>query len=261
VARVAKWFGIGASVFMPEGSAAARIDGIESEGASVTVVEGDYDDAVAAAAELSGGDLWLIQDTGWEGYEEVPERIVDGYSTIMIELDSQMEEAGEPLPDLVAVQIGVGSLASAVISHFRRAGGEVVIAGVEPDEAACAFGAASAGRVVTVPGPHRSVMAGLNCGTVSAGAWPVLAGGIDLFVTVSDEDAFDAMRALASDGIVSGESGSAGLAGISFLLRSREGREALESLGTGPDPSVLVVSTEGITDPELYGRVVSPPGR
>jgi diaminopropionate ammonia-lyase len=128
----------------------------------------------------------------------------------------------------------------------------MLIAGVEPESAACAFESARSGGTVTVPGPHRSVMAGLNCGTVSILAWPVLRDGIDLFVKVSDEDAFEAMNILAADGIVSGESGSAGLAGMLVLRRSGK---------TGLPRDVLLISTEGITDPELYRRVVSPRGR
>lgn len=261
VARTAGWFGIEAHVFVPEGTAPARIEGIESEGASVSVVRGDYDETVAEAAGRAGGDLWLIQDTAWEGYEEIPLIIAEGYSTIMLELDAQLEEAGMPEPDLAAVQIGVGSLAAAMVSHIRLRGGGTVIAGVEPEGAACGLETAKAGRIVTVPGPHRSVMAGLNCGTLSTTAWPVLRDGIDLFVTASDEDAFEAMRTLASDGIISGESGSAGLAGLAALLRTGEGRSLLGSLGIGAGFDVLVISTEGVTDPDLYRRVVSPPGR
>jgi diaminopropionate ammonia-lyase len=254
VARTAAWFGVEADIFVPEGTAAARIEGIESEGAAVSVVRGDYDAAVAEAASLAGEELWLIQDTAWPGYEAVPRAIVAGYSTIMSELEEQLAAAGARMPGAAAVQIGVGSLASAVTAYLRGRHGEerVLIAGVEPAGAACAFESARSGEPVCVPGPHRSVMAGLNCGTVSSVAWPVLMSGIDIFVTVTDEDAFEAMKILASDGIVSGESGSAGLAGMMALRR--DGRVELP-------PDVLLISTEGVTDPVLYGKAVSPRGR
>lgn len=263
VARIAAWFGIGAQVFVPAGTVAARIEGIESEGASVTVIDGDYDEAVAAAASREQEDIWLVQDTAWPGYELIPAWIVDGYGTIMEEMEEQLADAGVLMPDLVAVQIGVGSLAAAVIGHFRskREGRAPLIVGVEPDGAACAFESVRAGEAVTVPGPHRSVMAGLNCGTLSSLAWPVIRDGADILVTVTDDDAFEAMRLLAGDGIVSGESGSAGLAGIIALLRDDGARDALESLGLGPKPDVMLISTEGITDPVLYGRVVNPRGQ
>ena len=263
VARVAAWFGVEAEVFVPEGTAAARIAGIESEGAGVTVIGGDFDDAVEAAASRAAEDTWLIQDTSWPGYERIPAWIVDGYATIMEEMEEQLGSMGGDAPGLVAVQIGVGSLAAAVIEYFRSkpGGRQPLIAGVEPDEAACGFESVRAGEIVTVPGPHRSAMAGLNCGTLSSLAWPVIRDGADCMVTVKNEDAFEAMRMLAADGIISGESGSAGLAGVAALMRDEETRGILASMGLGPDPDVMLISTEGITDPVLYGRVVSPPGR
>ena len=137
-----------------------------------------------------------------------------------------------------------------------------MIACVEPYSAACAYESVRAGEIVNVPGPHRSVMAGLNCGTLSSFAWPAIRDGADILVTVTNYHAFEAMIILAADGIVSGESGSAGLAGLLALLRDDAGaREALASLGLEPEPDVLLISTEGITDPVLYGKVVSLPGR
>jgi diaminopropionate ammonia-lyase len=263
VARIAAWLGLGAEVFVPEGTAAARIAGIESEGASVTVVRGDYDDAVAAASLLAAEDLWLVQDTAWPGYERIPAWIIDGYGTILEEMEEQLAAAGGRAPGIFAVQIGVGSLAAAVIGHFRarHALPAPLIAGVEPDSAACAYESARAGEIVIVPGPHRSVMAGLNCGTLSDLAWPLIRDGADILVTVTDDDAFEAMKMLAGDGIVSGESGSAGLAGASVLFRDDEVRDVLASMGLGPEPDLMLISTEGITDPVLYNKVVNPPGR
>ncbi len=263
VARVAAWLGVGAEIFVPEGTAEARIEGIISEGASVKVVRGDYDDAVEAAASRESEDLWLIQDTAWPGYERIPAWIVEGYATIMEEMEDQLAAAGGRVPGIVAVQIGVGSLAAAVIRHFRSDGnGDApVIAGVEPGSAACAYESVRAGEIVTVPGPHRSVMAGLNCGTLSSLAWQAIRDGADILVTVTDDDAFEAMKLLAGDGIVSGESGSAGLAGAMVLFRDAGARDELSSMGLGPEPDLMLISTEGITDPVLYGKIVSPHGR
>lgn len=263
VARTAAWFGVEAEVFVPEGTAGARIEGIESEGAAVRVVRGDYDDAVEAAASRACEEIWLIQDTAWPGYESIPASIVHGYSTIILELEEQLAALKRPAPGLSAVQIGVGSLAAAVTGHLRRkrpGEGYQVIVGVEPKSAACAFESMKAGDIIRVPGPHRSVMAGLNCGTLSSTAWPVIREGIDAFVTVTDDNAFEAMRILASDGIESGESGSAGLAGLIALFDDETMREKILSRRTDPGTDVLLISTEGITDPVLYGQVVNPPG-
>jgi len=259
VARVAAWFGFGANVFMPAGSAEARVEAIRSEGARVKIVDGDYDDAVAeAAAACEAPGSWLIQDTAWPGYERIPRWIVEGYATIGRETDESLAAIGETPPDLVVVQIGVGSLAAAMVSHYRASarGKEPRILGVEPVGASCALESVRAGRRCAVPGPHRSVMAGLNCGTLSSVAWPLIRDGIDAFVSIGDEAAFDAMRMLAAGGIVSGESGASGLAGLIEI--ARRDRSILGGpLGLGPRSGVVVISTEGITDPSLYGRVVS----
>lgn len=257
VARVAAWFGLESSIFMPAGSAPSRVEAICSEGAQVTIVDGDYDAAVEAAAAREGSRSWLVQDTAWPGYEVVPRYIVEGYSTIAREADDALAAIGEPPPDLVAVQIGVGSLAAAMVRHYRSggAGEKPGMIGVEPAGSACALESIRAGSPVTVPGPYRSAMAGLNCGTLSSIAWPLIRDGIDAFVSIGDGAAFDAMRMLAREGIVSGESGASGIAG---LLEIAERNPAILGgpLGLGPESGVLVISTEGVTDPLLYGRVV-----
>jgi diaminopropionate ammonia-lyase len=257
VARVASWFGLGARVFMPSGSASARVEAIRSEGAEVRVIEGSYDAAVAAAAAEAGQRSWLVQDTAWPGYEEIPAAIVEGYSTIGYEVDDALTGLGEPPPDLVSVQIGVGSLAAAMVRYFRCKArmNRPVIVGVEPACSACAFESARAGEPRSVPGPHRSVMAGLNCGTISSVAWPLIRDGIDVFTMIGDEAAYEAMRMLASEGIASGESGAAGLAGLREISR-REPSLFGEVGGMGPESGILVISTEGITDPVVYDRVV-----
>src|SRR5262249_6549497 len=132
------------------------------------------------------------------------------------------------------------------------------IVAVEPADAACGLASAVAGHPVEVPGPHRSIMAGLNCGNVSIVAWPVLQRGVDAFVTVSDGAAEDAMRALASVGIVAGETGAAALAGLHPLAADGP------AFGAVPDLSgrhALVLCTEGATDPVSYARIVGQPPR
>jgi len=223
VARVAREHGLEATVFVPAGMVAARREAIAGEGARVEVVEGSYDEAVEAAAATGA---LVIQDTGWPGYEDVPRWIVEGYGTIGAEIEAE--------PDIVAVQIGVGSFAAAMVRRF--AGARIV--GVEPVTAACALASAEAGELVEVPGPHDSLMAGLNCGRVSTVAWPVVSGGVEAFAAVSDDRAREAVELLARDGVTAGESGAAGLAG---LLAFRD------ELALAPGDTVLVVNTEGDT--------------
>jgi diaminopropionate ammonia-lyase len=245
VAHVAALLGWKARIYVPEGTVQSRIDGIASEGASVSVVDGTYDEAVARAAEDAAPDTLVISDTAWPGYERVPRRVVEGYSTIFWEIEDEIAQAGLPQPTTVAVQMGVGSLAAATVLHYRtgnRARPRLV--GVEPTDAACVLASVRAGGVTEVPGPHRSIMAGLNCGLPSPLALPLLAAGIDDFVAVGDDAARQAMRDLALAGVVAGESGAAGLAGL--------GRDE----GLTPKDTVLVLCTEGATDPVAYGQIV-----
>src|SRR5262249_2046228 len=154
------------------------------------------------------------------------------YSTIGAEVD----EAGGPAPSVVVVQMGVGALAAAVVRQWAHTAAVVV---VEPESADCGLQSARSGHLVTVPGPHRSIMAGLNCGRVSPVAWPEILAGTDVFLTVSDADAERAMRDLDAAGVVAGESGASGLAGLRALLEHRD---------NPIDPSAahaLVINTEG----------------
>jgi diaminopropionate ammonia-lyase len=258
VARMARWLGLTAEIFVPEGTAAARIAAIAGEGARVVEVPGTYDAAVEQAAAVRGEDVLLLQDHGWLGYEEIPRWVAEGYATIFLEADRQLVEAGSPPPDLVLVQIGVGTLASAAVRHFRRDGlnPRPVLMGVEPTGAACALLSIEAGHPVMIEaGAHSSIMAGLNCGTPSSAAWPDLRAGIDAYLAVEDDQARTAMRELAAADIVAGESGAAGLAGLLELMGPAHAA-ARAALGITSSTRVLLLSTEGATDPVGYAAVV-----
>jgi diaminopropionate ammonia-lyase len=258
VARMAALLGLEADVYVPRGTAAARIAAIEGEGARVTVVDGDYDAAVATAAATAGERCLAIQDVGWPGYEQVPAWVIEGYGTIFWEVDAQLTERGEPGPEVVVVPVGVGGLAAAAVRHWRRRGLDTRprLLGVEPLAAACVLRSLRAGRIVTVPGPHDSIMAGLNCGTPSLAAWPALRDGLDAVAAVADERARQAMRDLAAAGIVAGETGAAALAGLAQVTQGPQAGAARAALGLGADASVLLLCTEGATDPDAYRRIV-----
>lgn len=259
VARVAHWLGWPARVYLPRGSAPARLAGIREEGAEVVEVAGTYDAAVADAAEAAtAADTLLIQDHGWPGYEEVPAWVAEGYETIFAEVDEALAAAGAGPPDVVLVQVGVGTLASAVVRHFRRRGLLPLprVIAVEPTGAACALRSIAAGAPVLLEvGADASIMAGLNCGTPSSAAWPDLRDGIDAYVAVEDAQAADAMRALAGLGVVAGESGAAGLAGLTELMDPRHAA-ARGVLGISARSRVLLLNTEGATDPVSWERIV-----
>ena len=257
VARMAALLDLGAHIFVPEGTSEARIDAIASEGARVTVVDGDYDETIRRSATEASDRCLVIADTAWSGYDRVPRWIIQGYGTVLREVDDTLAARGERV-DLAAAQIGVGAFACAVVQHFRspNAAGHTAVVGVEPLDADCGLESMIAGEMVTVPGPHRSIMVGLNCGTPSPVAWPVLSRGIDLFVAIEDERAREAMRLLAAEGIVSGESGASGLGGLLDVLTGPSSDGARRSLGADGGSTILVISTEGATDPAAYLDIV-----
>jgi diaminopropionate ammonia-lyase len=259
VAHMAALLGLDSRIYVPAGMAQARKDGIASEGAQVTVVEGTYDDAVARSSEDASERCLVISDTSWPGYAEVPRRVMDGYSTIMWEIDDELARRGADSPSLVAVQFGVGALAAAVVHHYRQPGREPqpIILSVEPLRAACMLESMDAGEIVSIPGPHDSIMAGLNCGSPSIVAWPIVSRGIDAFVAVADERAREAMRALARAGVVAGETGGAGLAGLIELLTGPNAAEHRARLNVDENTRALVFVTEGATDPQSYRKITA----
>lgn len=256
IARVAALLGLDATILIPTGSSQARIDAIASEGAEVQVVDGTYDDAIAASARLADEGHLVVSDTSWEGYEAAPRAVVEGYSTMFFEIDDSIVDQGLPQPDVLALQAGVGAFAAAGLRHYRDGrGAPPATIVVEPSSSNCLMASARAGGLTMVPGPHTSSMAGLNCGLPSGLVWPVLAAGTDLFVGIPDEYADRAMRALAKVGIVSGESGAAGLGGLLALVDHGTVGERSRA-GLHGEACVLVVNTEGATDPANYEEVV-----
>jgi diaminopropionate ammonia-lyase len=269
VARMARLTGIPAHVFVPAVTDPATRAAIASENAEVTQINGTYDEAVARARQWADGHpgAALIQDTAWPGYEQVPAWIVAGYSTLFAELDAQLAAANAGPPALVAVPVGVGSLAQAAVMHYRgsataegRLGrGEnaapaqpppaTAVLSVEPDTAACLLASLRAGTPTPIP-TANTIMAGLNCGTISSSAWPYLSEGLDAAVAVTDDAARRAAADLAALGISSGPSGASSLAGARAALTgpSSPGRRA--ETGVDPGSAIVLLSTEAAHPPQ-----------
>ena len=254
VARFAKLLGLKSRIWVPKGTVAPRIEAIEAEGAIVRITNGTYDDAVAEAGLAADANTLVVSDTSWPGYEIVPRWVIDGYSTMMFELEDQLASMGLPEPTVIAAPMGVGALAAALTMRYGNHIPRPVIIGGEPTNSACVLAALEAGEVVTVPGPHDTSMAGLSCGTASPIAFPFLAAGLDAAIAFDDEWAEEGMRLLAAEGIVSGESGAATLGTLLSLADRRA--DLRDTLNLGPDDVALVIVTEGATDPKNYERIV-----
>ncbi|HEY7576336.1 MAG TPA: diaminopropionate ammonia-lyase [Acetobacteraceae bacterium] len=239
-------------IFLHETVSHSRADAIARYGAEVRRVPGSYDEAVREATRQARENQWfVVSDTSWSGYTEVPRQIMQGYRMMADEAADQWQ--GEP-PTHVFIQAGVGGAAAAVSMHIRsRFQPAPTLIVVEPDRAACLLASAESGEPATVPGKLDTVMAGLACGEPSIVAWHELSGAASAFMAIPDEAAIASMRLLARHGVVGGESGAAGVAGC---LLAASDPMARETLGLDGMSRVLVFNTEGATDPELYERLV-----
>jgi len=264
VAWTARKLGQKAVIYMPTGTVPTRIENIRGEGAEVIVVDGTYDDAVRRCTEIAAANDWqVISDTSWPGYEEIPRRIMAGYLTLFHEIEADIDRTVRF--DVIFLQGGVGALAGAAAWYFRKVGPEPgpKLVMVEPMEAACLLESidSAKGEPVMSHGKQDSIMAGLNCGFPSAVSWPLVKMGYDAFLTVSDDYCVRAMRSYyypkgRDPEIVSGESGAAGLAALLTLMSSNSLAEARSSLGLDGNATVLLLNTEGDTDPMSFRRMV-----
>ncbi len=253
VAWGAQRFGAACVIFVHETVSQGRRDAIARWGAEIRVVPGTYDDAVREAQKQAEANGWfVVSDTSYPGYTEVPRDVMQGYRLMAEEAADQVGEA----PTHVFVPGGVGGVAAAVSVQMRaRFGAAARVIVAEPDKAACLLASAEAGAPTTVPGDLDTLMAGLACGEPSLLAWQELERGAFAFISVPDDSAVACMKALAArtPPIVAGESAVAGLAAL--LLAARE-PFARTALGLDETSRVLIFGTEGATDPEVYERLV-----
>ena len=245
VARMAAWLGLGCNIFVPSGTSSARIEAIRNEGASAEIVPGNYDKAIATAiTESESNDALLVADTSADKVTVSSRSVIQGYGTIATEIETQLAREHFLQPTVLALQAGVGAFAAGLISGLSDWKGKVIT--TEPLSAACIQESLRAGHPVTVPAEAPTIMAGLNCGTPSLAAWPILKYAVSDAIAVNDEYAKRAMRFFSTSGLAVGESGSGGLAGLL----------AYPSV-LSPDDVVLLVATEGVTDPNTYRDILS----
>lgn len=263
IAWAAGRLGQKAVVHMPRGSSRARFDNIAREGAQVSIEEVNYDECVRMAAAGASGtpNGVLVQDTAWDGYEEIPSWIMQGYGTMAAEAAEQLGNA----PTHIIIQAGVGSLAGAVQGYFANRYREnppaVIVA--EAQAADCLYRGAVAADGVPhkVDGELRTIMAGLSCGEPSIIAWDILRNHAACFVSCPDWVSALGMRLLAAPEkgdapVISGESGALGMGLLAALMAGDTCKELREVLMLDADSRVLLFSTEGDTDPDKYRKIV-----
>ena len=254
-----------AVVLMPRGSSLARLENIRSQGAEAEITDLNYDDAVRLASKRASRDPHgvIIQDTAWEGYKEIPSRIMQGYGTMSDEAFYQLKAEGIDRPSHIFVQAGVGSMAGSVIGYFANLFPEnpPIMTVVEASAADCLYISNLAGKLVGVKGNLSTIMAGLACGEGNTISWEILKNYAQFFVSAPDWVASRGMRVLAvplkgDNKVISGESGAVTSGLLFTLLRDSEYKDFREALGINADSVVLLFSTEGNTDPEKFRDVV-----
>lgn len=266
IAWFANQIGQKSVVFMPKGSSEIRLNNIRKEGAEASITDLNYDDAVRLATKYADENNGvIIQDTSWDGYEEIPTWIMQGYVTLIDEAIDQINTLDKGIPTHVFLQAGVGSFAGTVQGYLEYAFGNnrPITTIVEPNEAACIFKSAEINdqKPHAVTGFMETIMAGLNCGEPNTIGWNILRDYSDMYISCPDYVSARAMRILANPlngdpKVVSGESGAVGLGILSLILEEDGLKEIAEKLNINKDSKILVISTEGDTDPENYKRIV-----
>ncbi|RHW32432.1 diaminopropionate ammonia-lyase [Neobacillus notoginsengisoli] len=266
IAWAAEQLGQKSVVYMPKGSSEIRLNNIRNEGAEAYITDLNYDDTVRLASQKAEENGWvLVQDTAWSGYEKIPTWIMQGYGTILDEAMEQIAEAGVERPTHVFLQAGVGSFAGSMLGYLVGKYGDErpITVIVEPDKADCLYQSmlVGDGNPHAVTGDLNTVMAGLACGEPSTTSWEVLKDYAEVFVSCPDYVASRGMRILASPlgsdpQVISGESGAVGLGLVSLLAENKMLNEMKTSLRLNQDSKILIISTEGDTDPENFRKVV-----
>ena len=252
-------------VRMPKGTTQTRLENIAKENATVTIEELNYDECVRMAAREADAteNGIIVQDTAWEGYEEIPTWIMQGYGTLATEADRQLEEDGSR-PTHIFIQAGVGSLAGAVIGYFSNRFKEnpPIMVVVEAGAADCLYRSAMKGdgSRVDVTGDMFTIMAGLACGEANTVSWDILRNHAYAFVSCPDWVSANGSRIYGAplrgdERVISGESGSVTLGLVHALMTKPEYKELKEALKLDENSEVLLVSSEGDTDPDRYREI------
>ena len=266
VAWAASKLGHRSVIYVPRGTAPARVEAIRGYGAEVRVIDANYDETVEKLTEDAAEHGWqVISDTAWQGYEDIPVWVMQGYTTMYSEAQEQLAAQGIIKPTHVFLQAGVGALAASGVAFYRRLFGTEapLFATVEPTNAACLFESMRIGdgKPYKIEGDLKTIMAGLSCGRPNPIAWNVLWDCAHVAISCPDFVAARGMRMyavpLAGDPfIVSGESGAVTLGALSFIMQRSELSQLRDRLGLESDSQVLLLNTEGNTDPDDFRRVV-----
>lgn len=245
-ARAARLFGFTCAAYVPAGSSPVRLRVLEAEGAIVTPVVGGYDAALAEAARETDPHTVVLSDSSWPGYDEIPQWVTEGYTTVFEEAVDEITNRGGADPSHLFVPLGVGALAASAGDYFRveRFSADLCLVGVEPIGSPCFVESVAADRRVAMSDPAPSIMEGIARGLPSPLAWDVVSATFDAFVAITDEQASAAVERLAEHGIAASPAGAAALGGLLAVDGSTPGPGGGPIVARGSAASALVVVTE-----------------
>lgn len=257
VAWIANQFGCKSFVFMPNTSSEARINNIKEFATEVFVVDGNYDFASGKVKEYAKQkNAILVQDSSWDGYEKIPLIIMQGYLTLIDEIYEQLN--GDNFTHIF-LHCGVGSMPAAIEAYLvNKFGSEKPITIiVEPNKADCFYKSVEIndGEAHSVYGKLDSIMAGLSCGTPSKLAWDIISKHSNFFISCDDEIAILGMKEFSNENIVSGESGAVSLGILKHAFDND--KSILEKLEIDGSSKIMLISTEGDTDPAFYASIIN----
>ena len=247
-------------IFIHAGVSEGRAESLASYGATVHRIKGNYDDSIAACNEIAAEKGWqVVSDTSWENYREIPTQVMTGYTVLAAEVIAQLENSNTELTHIV-LQTGCGGMAGALIAyfwkHWRAKLPEIIV--MESSKSDCVYQSMQRDQIVLVDIIDETLMAGLSCGEVSELAWPILRYAASHVLTVGDKGVKPMMQLLAKSqgerpNIVGGECSASGLITLKTMM---DNPELAKSAKLNKDSVVLVIGTEGATDPELYQQII-----
>ena len=249
-------FGASCRIYIHQYVSEGRAQAMRDFGAEVIRIDTDYDETVRITRRESEENGWfVVSDTSWEGYTQPPTDVMSGYGVMVDEICDEISEA----PTHLFIQAGVGGLAAAVTARLRQNMGNLTrIIAVEPEVAACLFASGKTGKATTVPVHEETLMAGLSCGQPSELAWKILNEEVADFITIPESTVGPAMRLTANpigrDPKI--EAGESAICGLAALVMATQRPKLKEKLGLDETSRVLLIGSEGVTDPEIYERIM-----
>ena len=257
VAWGAKRLGLKCKIFISEYVSSARGKAMESLGAEVIKVKGNYENSLIECIKQSTDNNWeIVQDVAWKDYMLVPTLTMAGYSVMMKEIVHQIKD--DEISHIF-LQAGVGGMAGAMVAGAARYLKNIpVMIVVEPDSAACVMESIKTGKIEKINIVRESLMGGMSCGEPSLVPWKILRKSINYCISLPDDDIGRSMKLFATakfsdEKIVAGENSAPGV--ISLIASCNE-ENIKNKINLNSSSNVLLIGCEGDTDQEMYQKLL-----